>query len=193
MTVTIKHQEHFSRGALILRTLFGLIYIGIPHFFLLFFVAIWGGILSFLAWWAVLFAGRYPQGFHAYQVGLLGWATRVNAAFYNLTDEYPAFGFKGTDQAVSVELACPDKQSRGILILRTLFSFIYVVIPHGFCLFFRSIWSGILMFLAWFAVLFAGSYPASWHSFNAGTLRWSLRVYAYLLYLTDEYPPFSGK
>lgn len=192
MTVSIKHQEHFSRGALILRTLFGWLYIAIPHFFLLFFVAIWGGILSFLAWFAVLFTGKYPASFHNYQVGLLGWLTRVNASLTNLTDEYPAFGFK-SGEAVSVELAVPEKSSRGLLILRALFGWLYVGIPHGFCLFFRYIWTGILTFLAWFAVLFAGSYPASWHSFNVGTARWGQRVYAYLLFLTDDYPPFSGK
>src|SRR5262245_56988464 len=118
MTVTIKHQEHFSRGALLLRTLFGWLYIAIPHFFLLFFVAIWGGILMFLSWFAVLFTGKYPKSFHAYAVGMIGWSTRVTASLYNLTDEYPAFGFKGDDQAASAVLAAPDKQSRGILILR---------------------------------------------------------------------------
>ncbi len=193
MTVTIKHQEHFSRGALLLRTFFGWLYIAIPHFFLLFFVAIWGGILMFLSWFAVLFTGKYPKSFHEYAVGMIGWSTRVTASLYNLTDEYPAFGFKGDDQAASVVLPAPDKQSRGLLILRTLFSFIYVLIPHGFCLFFRAIWSGVLIFLAWFAVLFAGSYPASWHAFNVGTVRWATRVGAYLYFLTDEYPPFSGK
>ena len=130
MTVTIKHQEHFSRGALLLRTLFGGIYIAIPHFFLLFFVAIWGGILSFLAWFAVLFTGKYPASFHSYQVGMLGWLTRLNASLTNLTDEYPAFGFKSGD-SVSVELAVPDKSSRGLLILRALFGWLYVGIPHG--------------------------------------------------------------
>ena len=38
MKLTITHQEKYSRGELILRTLFGCLYIGIPHFFLL----VWG-------------------------------------------------------------------------------------------------------------------------------------------------------
>jgi len=193
MTVSIKHQEHFSRGALILRTLFGWLYIAIPHGFVLFFVGIWAAILSFLAWWAVLFTGKYPKSFHAFQVGYFNWSTRVSASLYNLTDEYPSFGTGGTSASVSVEQPVPEVSSRGLLILRTLFGIIYVLIPHGFCLFFRLIWSGILAFLAWFAVLFAGSYPASWHAFNVGSSRWALRVCAYLYFLTDDYPPFSGK
>ncbi len=192
MTVSIKHQERFSRGALILRTLFGWLYIALPHFALLFLVAAWGGVLTFLAWFAVLFTGKYPDSFHRTQVGLLSLSTQFAASLANLTDEYPVLGVQAPGAAVAVELPVPEHSSRGILILRIL-SLIYVIIPHGFCLFFRYIWTGILTFLAWFAVLFAGSYPASWHSFNAGTLRWSVRVAAYLYFLTDEYPPFSGK
>jgi hypothetical protein len=192
MTVSIKHQEHFSRGALILRTLFGWLYIATPHFFLLFLAGAWGGVLSFLAWFAVLFTGKYPESFHRTQVGLLSLSTQFAASMGNLTDEYPVLGVQAPG-AVAVELAPPASSSRGLLILRTLFSLIYVIIPHGFCLIFRFIWTGILSFLAWFTVLFAGTYPASWHSFNVGTTRWGVRVAAYLYFLTDDYPPFSGK
>jgi len=63
MKLTIKNQERYSRGELILRTLFGWIYIAIPHGFLLFFVGIWSSILSFVAFWIILFTARYPQSF----------------------------------------------------------------------------------------------------------------------------------
>ena len=39
MKLSITHQESYSRGELILRTLFGVVYIAIPHFFLLVFVS----------------------------------------------------------------------------------------------------------------------------------------------------------
>ncbi|MFC2155921.1 hypothetical protein ACFLRB_05480 [Acidobacteriota bacterium] len=61
MKLTIKHQESYSRGELLLRTFFGWIYIVIPHDFALWLVGIWAGILSFLAWWVILFTGKYPQ------------------------------------------------------------------------------------------------------------------------------------
>jgi hypothetical protein len=45
--------------------------------------------------------------------------------------------------------------------------------------------------IAWFAILFTGSYPPSLAPFGVGVMRWSLRVEAYLLLLVDDYPPFD--
>jgi hypothetical protein len=63
------------------------------------------------------------------------------------------------------------------LIVKTLFGGFFVMIPHGFALYFRFLWNMILLFLAWWVVLFTGSFPKSWHEFSVGTLRWSLRGY----------------
>jgi hypothetical protein len=45
--------------------------------------------------------------------------------------------------------------------------------------------------VAWFAILLTGDYPQGLYGFGVGTLRWMLRLQAYLLLLVDEYPPFS--
>jgi hypothetical protein len=188
MTLSITHQESYSRGELILRTLFGVIYIAVPHFFLIIFVSIWSGILSFLTFWAVLFTGKFPQGWFEFQVKFMNWSQRVNAVLTNLIDGYPAFGVNGTSDKSKLEVEYPQKVSRGLL-----FGIIYVVIPHGFCLFFRAVWGAVLQFLAWWAVLFTGNYPAKWHAYQVGTQRWITRVALYMGYYTDEYPKFSGK
>jgi Domain of unknown function (DUF4389) len=45
-----------------------------------------------VAWFAILFTGRYPQGIHDFVVGVLRWALRVAAyAFLLVTDRYPPF------------------------------------------------------------------------------------------------------
>ena len=49
----------------------------------------------------------------------------------------------------------------------------------------------ITTIIAWFAILFTGEYPALLYHFATGALRWTTRVEAYLLLLTDDYPPFS--
>ncbi|MEW6686151.1 MAG: DUF4389 domain-containing protein [Candidatus Edwardsbacteria bacterium] len=87
----------------------------------------------------------------------------------------------------------PEKLSRGILILRLLFGWLYVGIPHGVCLALYSIASSIVTFIAWWAVLFTGKYPKGMFDFNVGLYRWMMRVYAYMSFMTDAYPPFSGK
>ncbi|XOV92083.1 MAG: DUF4389 domain-containing protein [Bacteroidota bacterium] len=193
MNLTVKYQENYSRGELLLRTFFGFFYIGIPHFFLLFFVGIWGAILQFISFWAILFTGRYPQSFFEFQVGLMRWNLRLNARLWNLSDGYPAFGIHGNDDETSLEVPYPESLSRGLAIVKLLFGALYVGFPHGFILLFRLIWGSILMFIAFWVVLFTGKYPESWHAFNVGTLRWSTRVNLYLGFMNDTYPPFSGK
>lgn len=192
MTLSIKHQESYSRGELLLRSFFGFIYILLPHLFLLAFVSIWGAILQFIAWWAILFTGRYPQSFFEFQVGLIRWNLRVNARIMNLSDGYPSFGISGTDDATTFEMPYPEQLSRGLLLLKSFFGAIYVLLPHGFVLLFRTLWGMILTFVAWWIVLFTGKFPASFHSFLVGTMRWSTRVNLYMGFMSDEYPPFSG-
>ncbi|MCX7987508.1 MAG: DUF4389 domain-containing protein [Bacteroidales bacterium] len=193
MKFIIKHQERYSRGELILRTIFGWLYMALPHGFLLFFAGLWSLVLLFFAFWAVLFTGKYPKSFFQYQVGLCHWTTRLNARMYNLSDGYPPFGLKKTDDAIELEIPYPEKLSRGILILRVLFGWLYILIPHGFMLFFRWIATAVVIFIAWFIVLFTGRYPLSMHEFVTGTLRWGMRLNIYLCFMTDEYPPFTGK
>jgi hypothetical protein len=126
-------------------------------------------------------------------VGFYNWQARVNASLWNLVDDYPAFFPSGTSEAVKLEAPYPETLSRGLLLLRTFFGWLYVGLPHGICLWIRSIGSAILMFLAWWVVLFTGKYPENWHAFIVGTMRWSMRVTLYMANMTDEYPPFSGK
>lgn len=87
----------------------------------------------------------------------------------------------------------PEKLSRGILLLKTFFGWAYVLIPHGIALMFYGFAALVVTFIAWFAILFTGRYPKGMFDFVVGYHRWSNRVNAYTLLLTDAYPPFSGK
>jgi hypothetical protein len=193
MKLTIQHQERYSRLELLLRTFFGWLYMALPHGFILMFLGIWSAILTFVAFWVVLFTGRYPQSMHEFQVGNMRWGLRLRARLFNLSDGYPGFGINASDDQVSLVMAYPESLSRGLLLLRLFFGWIYIMIPHGFMLFFRSIATWVVIFLAWWIVLFTGEYPVSFHNYATGLLRWSARVNAYTLFLTDEYPPFTGK
>jgi hypothetical protein len=193
MKFTITHQESYSRLELLLRTFFGWLYMAIPHGFLLMFLGIWSAILTFIAFWVILFTGRYPESMFEYQVGYNRWGLRLRARMMNLADGYPAFGINAQDDKVTFELPYPEKLSRGLLLLRIFFGWIYVGIPHGFLLFFRGIATLVIMFLAWWVVLFTGKYPESFHLFVIGLVRWETRVSLYMTFMTDDYPPFTGK
>jgi hypothetical protein len=156
------------------------------------FVGIWSGILGFIAFWVVLFTGKYPESFFEFQTKFKAWGLRFQATTMNLVDGYPSFGPNGTSDRVNLSVEYPESLSRGLVIVRLFFGAFYVGLPHGFCLIFRMIATQILAFLAWWVVLFTGNYPGSWHEFNVGTLRWLTRVSLYNEFMTDTYPPFSG-
>ncbi len=67
-------------------------FLAIPHYIvlmLLFLVAI---VVAVIAWFAILFTGRYPRGLFDYMVGVGRWGLRVQAyAFFLVTDQYPPF------------------------------------------------------------------------------------------------------
>lgn len=192
MKLSIQHQESNSRGELLLRTFFGWIYIFIPHMFILIFVSLWAMVLQFVAFWVILFTGRYPESMFEFQVGLLKWDLRLNARIYNVSDGYPAFGINSSDEYTSLEVPYPENVSRGLTLLRLLFGWLFVGLPHGFILMFRAWFVGILVFLAWWIVLFTGKYPEFAYEWVVGQLRWQYRVSLYLMYMTDTYPPFTG-
>lgn len=87
---------------------------------------------------------------------------------------------------ITADIATPGKLSR----LTSFFRY-FMAIPHWVVLYFIGIAAGILIFLAWWAILFTGKYPQSFFTFVAGYLRWMTRVNGYYLLLTDQYPPFS--
>jgi hypothetical protein len=147
----------------------------------------------FVNFWIVLFTATFPEGIFSFFLKFMTWQARLSASLGNLIDGYPKIGLGGSMEGVTFEVDRPERVSRLLVLVRTLFGVIYVMIPHGFCLFFRMIGTGVLEFLAFWVVLFTGSYPEKWHAFNVGTLRWGYRLSLYMGYFTDDYPAFSGK
>jgi hypothetical protein len=66
--------------------------LAIPHYILLVFLTIAAVVAVIIAWFAILFTGRYPRGLFDFVLGVLRWGNRVVAyAFVLVTDEYPPF------------------------------------------------------------------------------------------------------
>jgi hypothetical protein len=67
-------------------------FLAIPHYIVLIFLWIGAVVAIVIAWFAILFTGRYPRGLFNYLQGVLRWGNRVVAyAFILVTDEYPPF------------------------------------------------------------------------------------------------------
>jgi hypothetical protein len=70
-------------------------FLAIPHYFVLAVLAIGVFVVWIIAWFAILFTGRYPRGMYDFTVGVLRWGLRVSAyAFLLITDKYPDFSLE---------------------------------------------------------------------------------------------------
>ena len=142
-----------------------------------------GGIV--LAIWAAVLVRQYvPHWLFDFQVALMRFGARAYGYLALLTDRFPAF--EG-EYPINFDVRYPDQLSRWkVAIWKIITS-----IPHIIILFFLFLAAFFVVVIAWFAILFTGRYPRGLHSFVAGVFRWELRVSAYIISLTDEYPPFS--
>ena len=142
-------------------------------------------ITACLAWFAILFTGRYPAGLRRFSEFYLRWRVRAAAYATLLRDEYPPFGDGPYPATLEVRSPSEDRDR-----LSVLFRFL-LALPQIFVVWVLGIAWAVTTMVAWFAILFTGTYPDGLYQFAVGVLRWSIRVEAYMLLLQDEYPPFS--
>ncbi len=70
-------------------------FLAFPHYIVLAFLVVGAVLVTIIAWFAILFTGRYPRGLFDYVVGVGRWALRVQAYVSLLvTDEYPPFSLR---------------------------------------------------------------------------------------------------
>jgi len=190
--LAIEYPDKLSRVMVLLKFFLGWLYVGIPHGICLFIYGFVAAIVIFIAFWAILFTGKYPRGMFDFVVGYLRWSMRVNAYMScYMRDEYPPFSGSEGDYPASVSVEYPERLSRGLLLLKVFLGWIYVGIPHGIVLYLYGIAVSVVIFIAFLIILFTARYPKGLFNFVAGYMRWSMRVNVYLLLMRDEYPPFS--
>ncbi len=135
----------------------------------------------------IVFRVRYPRWWFDFARELARFSARVGAYAALLTDRYPS---TVEEQAVHLDLDYPDVErdlNRWLPLVKW-----FLAIPHYFVLIFLGIAAFFAILIAWFAILFTGTYPRGLFDFVVGFARWCLRVEAYaFLLVTDEYPPFS--
>lgn len=142
-------------------------------------------LAAVIAWFAIVFTGRHPEGLWTLAAFYLRWRVRAIAYMALLRDEYPPFGDGVYPASLLLERPTTPRDR-----LTVCFRLI-LVIPQLIALWAISIAWALTTAVAWFAILLSGRYPAALYQFAVGALRWNMRVEAYLLLLSDQYPPFS--
>jgi hypothetical protein len=186
-------------------------FLAIPHYIVL--AGLWFAfaVTTLIAFFAILFTGRYPRSLFHFNVGVLRWSWRVG--FYASaalgTDRYPPFTLAKTDYPADFEVDYPEHLSHGLVLIKSwLLAIPHLIIVGLFTanIFYwwttRGDWVagtqngagisllGLLVLIAGFILLITRRYPSALFDLIMGINRWVFRVITYVALMRDEYPPF---
>jgi hypothetical protein len=168
-------------------------FLAIPHYFVLWALMLVSAVITFIAFFSILFTKKYPRSMFDFVVSAYRYQWRVNSYAYFMRQVYPPFDLNpsasdpGNDPA-SYSVDYPTELNRWLPLVKWL-----LAIPHLFVILIRGLMAFFVGFAAFFAVLFTGAYPATMREFLIDVTRYLYRVQAYMLLQRDEYPPFSTK
>jgi hypothetical protein len=161
----------------------------IPQFIVMAFYGFAAGVVVIVAWFALVFTGRWPRGMYDFVAGFLRYATAVHGYWYLLTDRYPPFGPDVDDYPVRLNIGPPkDEYSR----LKVLFRIILAIPPYIIA-YAMGIVAQVGAFLAWFAIVVLGRQPKGLQDMIVLGLSYQQRAYAYMALITEDWPPFTDE
>jgi Domain of unknown function (DUF4389) len=177
----IERQEEYSRFMPLVKWL-----LAIPHYLALIVLGIGAIFVAIAAFFATLFTGQYPRGMFNYMVGVHRWGYRVAAYVFLMVDPYPPFTLED-DPAYPVhfDIEYPEHVERW----RPLVAWL-LAIPYLFVAGLVYYLAELMVFFAFFVILFTKQFPEGLFNITRIALRWQARGNAYAYWMVTRYPPF---
>jgi hypothetical protein len=151
--------------------------------------AIVASIVVVIAWFAIVVTGSYPESLYRFVSDYLRFVTRFTGYAALLCDPYPSFS--GSDDPaypIRMEFDRLDGYSR----LKTFFRII-IAIPLLIIRYIMGLLLEIGAVFAWFVILVTGKMPRGLFDLMVLANSYTARSDAYLLLLTETYPPFQDE
>ena len=162
----------------------------IPLWIWLYFYGILAYIAVVIAWFAIVLTGSYPRALYDFVAGFVRFLTRTTAYASLLCDGYPSFG--GSDDpayAVRMSFAGPlELYSRA----RTFFRFI-LALPILVLRYVMGIMLEVGAVASWAVIVITGKMPRGLFDMMVLANSYTARSDAYLMLLTQTYPPFQDE
>ena len=149
-------------------------------------------VLTLISLFTVLFTKQIPRPLFDVIVMTYRYEWRAMSYALFMHEDYPPFDFQpsadddGVEPHTSLSLAYPEHLDRW----KPLYKW-FLAIPHYFVLAGLFIVAFLGVLAGFFVVIVTGEYPEGIRNFLVHAYRYSLRVEAYIGFLTDRYPPFS--
>lgn len=147
-------------------------------------------VVALIAWFALLFTARYPQGLYGFQAGFLRFSGRLNGYLWLQTEEWPPFGMDD-DPAYPVRVAVDpplERYNRWKVLFRLILG-----IPVMFMLYLMPYFTLIGASVAWLHIVFMGRTSGGVHNAITVGNAYMLRAGAYFLLVTETLPPVSDQ
>jgi hypothetical protein len=160
----------------------------IPHLVVLWLWGIAAAVVVFIAWFALVFTGRYPEGMYDFVAAYLRYSTFVYGYAWLLCDPYPPFtGDAGERYPVRLRIGPPlaayDRAKTGFRFL--------LAIPVLVMVYVMQIVYQLGALLAWFAIVILGRQPRGLQDMIVLGLSYQQRAYAYLALVSEDWPPLT--
>lgn len=184
----VQYEADFNPEPNRWTTFFRLI-LAIPWFIV---AAFWGLVFIFthlIAWVAIIILGRYPQWLFEFNAGVVRFGVRTSAWIYLQTDEWPPFGLSDdASYPIRVNIApAAERQSRVKAFFRWILVLpVVLVLSYGTS--YIQMCAGLV---AWLTIVFRGYMPQGVHDMLTFVNSFHARVFGYLAFLTDDYPPIG--
>jgi Domain of unknown function (DUF4389) len=171
-------------------TAFFRLILAIPLFFWLVIYGIVAEIAAVIAWFAIVFTGRYPEGLYNFVAGYVRFGAQTTAYTSLLNDAYPPFnGAPDPGYPVRLQFAGPLGEYNR---MKTLFRII-LAIPIAILRYVLNLLIEVAGVAAWFVILVLGTLPRGLFDVMVLANSYMARSDAYLFLLTETYPPFQDE